>query len=150
MHITHADFCDLPALLELQYIAYQSEAELVGSQNIPPLKQTVHEIQTEFETCVFLKAIDENGGIIGSVRARSDEGTLYIGRLIVRPDQQGKGIGTALMLAIEKASPHARYELFTSSKSVRNIALYERLGYVRVREEEVSPGLTFVYLEKRG
>ena len=148
MHITRAGFCDLPAILELQYLAYQSEAELVGSQNIPPLRQTLHEIQTEFEDCVFLKAIDESGGIIGSVRARSDGGTLYIGRLIVRPDLQGRGIGTALLLAIEQTSPHARYELFTSSRSVRNIALYERLGYVRVREEEVSAGLTFVYLQK--
>ena len=30
---------DLREILDLQYIAYQSEADLFGTQDIPPLKQ---------------------------------------------------------------------------------------------------------------
>ncbi|WP_295084445.1 hypothetical protein [Ruminococcus sp.] len=32
---------DLQEILQLQYLAYQSEADLFGSRDIPPLKQTL-------------------------------------------------------------------------------------------------------------
>ena len=81
-------------------------------------------------------------------RAYSKDGTLYIGKLIVQPDMQGKGIGTALLHEIERVCPHRRYELFTSSMSVRNIKLYERTGYRIFREQQVSDNLKLIYLEK--
>ena len=148
MMITKAEKTDLEQILELQYLAYQSEAELLNGFSIPPLKQTLDEIYQEYATSVFLKATDESGAIIGSVRAYIDNGTAYIGRLIVHPDRQGQGIGTKLLLTIEQKCEAAKYELFTSDKSIRNIRLYERLGYVRFREQKVADGLTFVYLEK--
>ena len=73
---------------------------------------------------------------------------MLIGKLIVHPNHQGKGIGTQLLYAIEQASAAPRYELFTSSKSEKNIRLYERVGYRKFAEKQVSPGLSFVYLEK--
>ena len=148
MIITEADKTDLQQILDLQYLAYQSEAKLLNDFSIPPLKQTIEEINREYETSVFLKATDGNGDIIGSVRAYTSNGTTYIGRLIVRPDKQGQGIGTKQLYMIEQKCQAKRYELFTSSKSIRNIKLYERLGYVRFREEKVADGLSFVYLDK--
>jgi hypothetical protein len=41
-----------------------------------------------------------------------------------------------------------RYELFTGKKSVKNIYLYNKLGYRIFKEEKISEKLTFVYLEK--
>jgi hypothetical protein len=43
-----------------------------------------------------------------------------------------------------------RYELFTGKNSVKNIYLYEKLGYRIFKEEEISKKLSFVYLEKIG
>ena len=37
--IKRAEYKDLQEILYLQYLAYQSEAELFGSKDIPPLKQ---------------------------------------------------------------------------------------------------------------
>ena len=82
------------------------------------------------------------------MRARQENGTAYIGKLIVHPAHQRKGIGTQLLYAIEQAAPAPRYELFTSSKSEKNIRLYERVGYHRFMAKQVSPDLSFVYLEK--
>jgi len=45
--------------------------------------------------------------------------------------------------------PHSRYELFTSDKSVRNIKLYERLGYKIFKTVDAAQDLKFVYIEKR-
>ena len=139
---------DLMQILELQYLAYQSEAKLFGDMDIPPLKQTIEEVGEEFAQGTVLKVVDDSGDIIGSVRAYEENGTVYIGKLIVHPKMQKRGIGTQLLLAMENEFPNHRYELFTSSKSISNIRLYERLGYKIFKEESVSEDLQFVYLEK--
>ena len=148
MQILFAEQSDLPIILDLQYAAYQSEARLLNNPNIPPLLQTLEELQNEFERGTILKAVDDDGSIIGSVRSYAKDGTLYIGKLIVQPDRQGKRIGTALLHEIERACQQDRYELFTSSISVRNIKLYERAGYRIFREQQISENLKFIYLEK--
>jgi GNAT superfamily N-acetyltransferase len=148
MIITKAERADLRQILELQYLAYQSEAKLLNDFSIPPLKQTIEEINQEYEKGIFLKAVDEKGDIIGSVRAYVDNNAAYIGKLIVLPKRQGQGIGTEMLNTIERECAVARYELFTSDKSIRNIQLYERLGYKRFQEVRVAEGLTLLYLEK--
>ena len=139
---------DLEEILKLQYLAYQSEARLFGDMDIPPLKQTLEEVYEEFEKGTVLKAVDEEGDIIGSVRAYQEEGTVYIGKLMVHPNMQKRGIGTKLLLEMEKEYPNQRYELFTSTKSISNIRLYEKLGYEIFKEEAVTQELQFVYLQK--
>ncbi len=139
---------DLEKILELQYLAYQSEAKLFGNMDIPPLKQTIEEVYDEFHKGIILKAVDEEGLIIGSVRAYQENGTVYIGKLMVHPKMQKKGIGTKLLLEIENVYPNQRYELFTSTKSINNIRLYEKLGYKIFKEEAVSQDLIFVYMRK--
>lgn len=147
MQILRASRGELSSILSLQYLAYQSEAKLCNNPNIPPLKQTLAEMEAEFDNGIILKAVIE-GEIVGSVRAYSLEGTTYVGKLMVHPDWQHRGIGTALLLAIEKEFPNQRCELFTSTMSLKNIALYERLGYRTFQEKQISPTLRFVYLEK--
>lgn len=149
MQIIEAKAEDLGIILELQRLAYQSEAELLGDYSIPPLKQTLDEVVQEFQEGILLKAVDGLGRIIGSVRGIVKDHTLYIGKLIVHPDHQGQGIGTRLLREIERICPRERYELFTSSRSLKNLALYRRMGYVRYKEREVTAGLKFVHLEKR-
>lgn len=148
MIIQEAEKKDLQEILNLQYLAYQSEAQLLNNPNIPPLKQTIEEIEKEFSDGIFLKVVDEDDVIVGSVRACLANDTLYIGKLIVHPRMQSQGIGTKLLEEIERVCPCKRCELFTSSKSTRNIRLYERVGYRVFEEKVVSDNLKFVYLEK--
>ena len=148
MNILRAQFEDLPQILQLQYLAYQSEAKLCNNPNIPPLKQTLTEVEQEYEKGVFLKVVEVDGRIIGSVRAWTDGESVYVGKLMVHPDFQHRGIGTALLLAIEKEFTQTRFELFTSTQSMRNIALYQRQGYIIFQEKQVMENLRFVYLEK--
>jgi GNAT superfamily N-acetyltransferase len=147
--IVQASPVDAPEILALQKVAYQSEARLNDDWTIPPLTQTLLESEAEYETKIFLKAVCA-GRIIGSVRASLNSGTCLIGRLIVHPDYQGNGIGTLLMGRIETVFSRAeRFELFTGSKSVDNIRFYQRLGYREYREEDLSPKVRLVFMEKR-
>jgi ribosomal protein S18 acetylase RimI-like enzyme len=147
--ILPATVLDAPAILALQRLAFQSEASLYGDFSIPPLTQTLEELQAEFDRQTILKAVG-NGMIVGSVRAQmQDTTTCAVGRLIVHPDRQGQGIGTRLMQEIEKYFPQSqRFELFTGHKSARNLRLYERLGYREFRRQAVSSNATLVFLEK--
>ena len=146
--ILKADISDAPEILALQKISYLSEAEIYRDFTIPPLVQTLGEIEGEFTDHLFLKAVSGDR-IVGSVRARENAGTCFIGRLIVSPSFRGQGIGKRLMAGIEREfSSASRYELFTGHRSVNNLALYKRLGYLVFKIEPVSDVLTFVFLEK--
>ena len=146
--ITKADQGDLESILNLQYLAYQSEADLFGSRDIPPLRQTLEELTDEYANGSILKMTDDTGEIIGSVRAHEDNGTVYIGKLMVHPDHQKKGHGSRLLSAIEKYCPGKRYELFTSTRSTDNIRLYKRMGYREFKQEHITEELVFVYMQK--
>lgn len=139
---------DLQEILELQYLAYQSEAALFGNKDIPPLKETIEELTEEFNKGTILKLV-EDGKIIGSVRAYAKNGTAYIGKLMVHPDHRCKGYGTLLLNEIEKCFPDCRFELFTSTRSEDNIRLYQKLGYIIFDRKEITDELVFVYLEKQ-
>ena len=149
MRIVEADKSDLKAILDLQYLSYQSEAIFLNDFTIQPLLQTYDEIEQEYAKCRFLKAEDENKEIIGSVRAYSDNGTTFVCKLFVHPKWQGQRIGEKLLLAIERECPAARYELFTSNKNMRSIRIYERIGYVKFKEQKATDVLTFAFFEKQ-
>jgi ribosomal protein S18 acetylase RimI-like enzyme len=147
--IARATLEDAADILALQKLAYESEARLYDDWTLPPLTQALPSLQDEIAASVVLKAFDGER-LVGSVRAREAEGLCQIGRLIVHPQLQGRGLGTMLMRRIESAFPQARvFELFTGSRSEANLRLYERLGYRRSREKVISPALTLVFLEKR-
>ena len=146
--IIKAEACDLPEILQLQYLAYQSESALFGGKIIPPLQQTLDEVVVEFNAGIILKMNDSDGAIIGSVRARENEGTVYVGKLMVHPECRHCGYVTLLLLEIEKYYPSKRYELFTSTRSTDNIRLYERNGYKIFDRKIVDGELEFVFMEK--
>jgi len=146
--IVRAEITDAEEILELQKIAYRSEAVLYDDWSIPPLTQTLDDIRKEFAHKTFLKACDA-GGVIGFVRACVNDGVCHIGRLIVHPGFQRKGIGSRLMAAIEAEFPSVgRFELFTGNMSEGNIRLYERLGYRIFRTDRMSPKVDMVFMGK--
>ena len=135
-------------ILNLQKLAYISEAELINDFTIPPLHQTIDEIHAELNNQVFLK-VELANKIIGSVRCYSKGPTCYIGKLIVHPENQNSGIGTKLLKEAENQFPDAeRYELFTGQQSEKNLYLYKKNGYRIFKDEMLSEKLTLVFMEK--
>ena len=146
--ILTAEKSDVPEILALQKVAYQSEAELYGDSSLPALQQSLEEIQSDFERLLFLKAV-VNGKIIGSVRASSDQDSAYVSRVIVHPYFRGRGIARRLVADIEQQFPKVRrFEAFTGHKSKRNIHTFGKLGYRMFKTEPFTPTITWVYMEK--
>lgn len=151
MEILKAEFDDLEEILNLQYLAYISEAELLDDFNIEPLHQKLEEVQKEYKEGIILKGVTDDNRIIASVRASVKNNTLYIGKLIVHPDFENKGIGSKLINEIEKYGTFSRAELFTSSKSPKNLHFYKKNGYKPFKKEFISeqtPKAKFIYFEK--
>ncbi|RZS92296.1 GNAT family N-acetyltransferase [Aquimarina brevivitae] len=148
MQISFAKFEDLPEILSLQKECYIEEAELYEDFNIPPLTQTLEELQTDYSKEKIIK-IESEGKIIGSVRGQLLQHSCQIGRLIVDKKFRNKGLGKQLMNAIESEFITAkRFELFTGHKSERNLYLYKKLGYKIFDKKKVNDKLTFIFLEK--
>ena len=148
MKIEEANINDLPEILKIQKIAFQSEAELYNNFNIQPLRQTLEEIEKEFNSSLFLKAILEDK-IIGSVRSNVEANICCINKLIVLPEYQNMGIGKKLVLTLHKKNNFVKkYKIATGNKSKKNIYLYQKLGYKIIKEGKFHDGVTAVFMEK--
>ena len=149
MKISKAKYNDLETILELQYIAYESEAIRYNDFSIPPLKQTLNQLIEEAENSIILKATD-NKNIIGSVRGKLDSVICKVGRLIVHPDFQHRGIGSQLLIEIEHYFSRVKtFELFTGSDSENNIRLYKKFGYVESKKESLNEEIDLIFFQKQ-
>ncbi len=148
MEILKANRKDLSQILALQYKAYESEAVRYNDFTIPPMTQTLAQLKEEALSSVILKAA-VNNVIVGSVRGRASSKSCEIGRLIVDPNFQRQGIGTALLLTIETYFPDINhFTLFTGIESEDNIRLYKKNGYQAYKTKILNDRITLMYLEK--
>jgi tRNA (guanine37-N1)-methyltransferase len=117
---------------------------------IPALEESLEDLQRWIAADTVL-VVRSAGRLVGAVRARlrsRPDGDVWdIGRLMVAPDLQGRGVGRDLLARIEALAPESAvgFELFTGVGSARNQRMYKKAGY-RLRGE-VEPGV--VLLTKR-
>ncbi|MDR2422495.1 MAG: GNAT family N-acetyltransferase [Deltaproteobacteria bacterium] len=140
---------DLPAILDLQKLAFWGEAQALGDFSITPLSQTLSSLRSEFEQGPVLVAREEGGlGLVGSVRAREEADSVYVAKLFVHPERQNRGLGRALLAAVEKLFGPKTYALFTTEKSHKNLRLYRLMGYREFKREKWTDEEDFVFLKK--
>ena len=147
--ITQATKEDLPAILDIQKKAFLEVARTFHLKSVPPMEQTLESVTKEFTKGTILK-VSIGNAIVGSVRAHQETDTCHIGKLVVLPEYQNKGIGKALMHEIENQYKNSvkRYELFTGERLSRNRYLYNQLGYKPFKTEKFKDEVSIVYLEK--
>ena len=130
---------DAGEILTLQRAAYVTEAQAHADPGLPPLLQTLPELRAELASAdVTALGIRDRGRLVATVRLRHDPADAHraeVARLAVAPDRQGEGLGTRLLVAVER---HARpgvtaLVLFTGERSDRNLRLYARHGYAETR-----------------
>ena len=148
MEISLANISDLHKILDVQKKAFVQEAELYQKCTIAPMTQTIDEIIEECKSKVVLKA-ELEGRIIGSIRAKIEQDSCHINKLVMLPEYQGKGYGKRLLLEIEKYfSKATKFVLETGAKSVNNIALYQKVGYKIIDSGMFHDGVDSVIMVK--
>ena len=146
--IVPARLDDAPAILAMQKLAFEPEARACQTREIPPLQETVDGIREHIRAATVLKAVDEER-MLGSIRGIVTDGTCLIRVLAVSPDAQGRGIGAALLKAIEDAHPQVeRFELTTNMAMVGNVRFYLRHGYEVLEQVQFAPTIRLAHMRK--
>lgn len=129
--IRRATPADLPALLALERSAFTTD-------HLSPRQYRRH---LDSATALVLAAVDASG-LLGKAlvffRRNSDVARLY--SIAVADGARGRGIGEALLTAIERAARRrgaARMRLEVRQDNASAMRLYERRGYARFAE---TPG----------
>ncbi|MCM3124744.1 GNAT family N-acetyltransferase [Mesobacillus sp. MER 33] len=131
-------------VLDLQKKSYRIEAELIGTEEIPPLKETFEQLQNCGET--FMGYYIE-GLLAGAVSFKKEGKVLDIHRMMVHPDYFRRGIAGKLLAEIERQD---RQEIIVSTGAANTpaIKLYEKLGFVRQHDSVVGNGLVIANFKK--
>lgn len=146
--ISPASETDISKLYDLQLLAFESEAEMIGSRDVPALMESREHHRKDFDNWVTLKMTDCNDKIVGAIRYRKDGDIIEVGRIMVHPDYRLRGFAQQLISEVDKACPDITKELYTCTKSWTNIKLYEKMGYKAYKEVTEASGLSFVYMRK--
>ncbi|MCD4839028.1 GNAT family N-acetyltransferase [Neobacillus sedimentimangrovi] len=133
-------------VLNIQIPAYKVEADIIGSIEIPPLKDTVETLQTCGETFFGYYSDEQLGGVI-SIKVVNEEVDIH--RLIVHPNHFRKGIAQALLDFIEANFKMNRMIVSTASKNVPAVRFYKKNGFQVIKEVMVNGNLSLTYFEKK-
>jgi tRNA (guanine37-N1)-methyltransferase len=131
-----AEQADAAELLTLQRACWVSEAQLNDALTIPPLTETLDDVRRSLRewTTIVVRAGDR---LVGSARGilvgEPDRPvpTWEIGRLMVAPDLQGRGLGRWLLGTAESMADAAatRFEVIAGERSADNLKRYRKAGY---------------------
>jgi GNAT superfamily N-acetyltransferase len=136
-------------VLTVQRAAFVAEARLYGTTEIPPLAETLDQLRHELVTTTTIGAW-LGSRLVGAARLTLDGTIGWISRVAVAPDQQGQGIGSGLLDALEAAaSPEVRrFQLAAGARSSDNLAMYERRGYREVSRRTDAARVELVVMGK--
>ena len=149
MSVHAATTADIPSLISLINQAYRgaesrkgwtTEAHLLDGE----LRTDEKDLQQlmQMPDATFLKYVNENDVIEGTVFLKKFDDKMYLGMLSVSPVLQARGVGGQLMAGAESyARRWGCKAIFMKVISVRHelIAWYERKGYHKTGDTEPFP-----------
>jgi tRNA (guanine37-N1)-methyltransferase len=142
---------DAAELLVLQRACWVREGLAAqGRWVVPPLVEELPDVGAGLgEWTTYVARVRSDGGpagrLVASVRARrhpDDEACWEVGRLMVAPDLQGRGIGRELLALAESLAPAGvrGFRLTTGVLEEGNQRFYRRAGYRVVTSDSTPPG----------
>jgi len=133
-------------VLQVQIPAYQVEAQWIGFEGIPYLKDTLETLAASEEVFYGIEYEGELAGVIGF---EEKEELLDICRLVVHPRHFRKGIGRCLVEHVLENHGHGKKVVVrTGRQNLPAIRLYEKLGFAIAGEREIAPGVFLAIFER--
>src|SRR5688572_4128151 len=142
---------DVGELLTVQRACWVQEALANRTLAIPALHESFDDVLASlgsWDTYI----VRQDGRLVGSVRGRLNDGEYEVGRLMVVPDLQGRGLGRRLLEHLLRLVPATTpCVLTTGAQSTDNQRMYRAAGFeisgpqgddtgvVRMRRSGVSP-----------
>ena len=130
---------DVGELLTLQRACWVQEALANDLLEIPALHESLADLEASLDEWSWY-VVRSAGRLVGAVRGRLEGEAWDIGRVMVAPDLQGRGLGRVLLEHIQAVAPAeaSSYVLFTGARSTDNQRMYKRAGF-RLRRDLPAP-----------
>ena len=141
---------DAGELLTLQRACWLQEAIANDSvSGIPALYESLEDVVAGLGKWTTV-VVRSHGRLVGAARGRLDGEVWDIGRIMVAPDLQGRGLGRLLLEHVQALAPAAAtsYALFTGQHSTDNLRMYKKAGF-RLRPDLPAPPLAVVLTKPR-
>ena len=133
-------------VLNIQILSYKVEAEIIGSYEIPPLRDTVNTLQHCGET---FYGYYKNEVLCGAISIKVEKDEVDIHRLIVHPNHFRKGIAQLLLNFIESKFEVETIKVATGSKNTPAVNFYKKNGFENIKEITVNERLSLTFFEKK-
>ncbi|MDE5415641.1 GNAT family N-acetyltransferase [Alkalihalobacterium chitinilyticum] len=144
LDITEPQFAT--GIYDLQKKAYEVEANIIGYLDLPPLKETVQDLQQCGE--LFLGYVIEEK-VVGAISYKTSADLLDIHRLMVHPLHFRKGIAQALLTHLEECEATFReWIVSTGTGNTPAINFYKRNGFQVLNEVKVDERLSITNLKR--
>ena len=151
--LRRASAADLSAIEALQLASYAPNRALLGVEPIPLLWDYAKVLREE-----EIWLLDASGGtdfpdgknLAAVVIIKPERDHLLLSSIAIAPDLKGQGFGTKLLAFVDaqaRAMGFSQVRLYTDQPLTRNIALYQRRGYV-IERVEVMPDRSIVHMKK--
>jgi tRNA (guanine37-N1)-methyltransferase len=144
---------DAGEILTLQRACWVQEALDNDMLDIPALHESIETVEASLDDWAYY-VVRVAGRLVGAVRGRlvvhDDETVWDIGRVMVAPDLQGRGLGRALLEHIQAVAPAeaSSYVLFTGARSSDNQRMYKKAGF-SLRKDLPAPTGAVILTKRR-
>lgn len=145
--INHHDKNIAKQILNVQIPAYKVEAELIGFDGIPQLKDTVETIVASPE--IYIGYMIENN-LVAFLSYTKVADEYQICRLVVHPTHFKKGIARKIVKYFLKeiVNHHQKVIVSTGADNIPAINLYESEGFTFQNKIEIVPNFYISFFEK--
>jgi GNAT superfamily N-acetyltransferase len=138
--------------LSLQLTSYRVEAELIGFQDIPPLKDGIESIREAKETFIgYYVEADNIVQLAGAISYERDGSVVTICRMMVHPNHFRKGIASKMLEYVilnQQKEGASRIMVSTGTLNTPALALYRSFGFMERSVRTVAPGVQLTTLER--
>ena len=134
-------------ILKLQKRAYKVEAEWIGCNRIPPLYETLEQLQQLNELFfVYMK----QDVISGAIAIEHNHAGIHICRVMVDPSSFRKGIARKLLTYVDElVGNNTSLFVSTGANNLPAIRLYTAMGFEQVGTKKVGDGLLLAQFIKK-
>jgi GNAT superfamily N-acetyltransferase len=147
LQLRRATAADAANVRALTRSAYTKWVPLIGREPIP--------MTADYDRAVADHIIDlweERGQLLALIEVVRGSDHLSIENIAVRPDQQGKGLGSKLLdhaerLALSFGLDELR--LYTNAAFASNLSFYSRRGYQEYQRGSLLAGSVTIFMRKR-
>ncbi len=137
---------ELEQLWFLQHTAYRIEAERAGFQHVPPILETMSQLQSSEQNYI---GFFHEECLWGALSYVIDDTSLTICRLMVDPEHFRQGIAFQLIEHIIETSHQIQeFIVYTGAKNTAAVQLYQKHGFHPVGDVEAASGIVLTEFKR--